>query len=152
MKMIFKMPIILTSASLSIINSNFDGDVMKTVNIIFNILTSVLLSMTTAWQFEAKENEFKSAKNKFIKMSCEIESKLLSGEKIEPSYVNSIIERYSSIEENLDYDIPSFILSSTREKYKGEKTLPMIINGVAKEEINRPLAIIPENRTLDIVI
>jgi len=138
MKMRFKMPIILTSSSLSIINSNFDGETMKIVNIIFNILTSVLLSMTSAWQFEARENEFRSSKQKFIKLSCEIEGKLLSSEKIDPSYVNNVIERYNSIEENLDYEIPSFIMSSTRERYKGEKTLPIIINGVAKEEIHRP--------------
>ena len=161
MKMLFKMPIILTSASLSIINSNpnFDEGIMKTVNIIFNILTSVILAVGTAWQFEAKEQEFSNAKKKFIKLSCEIEGKQLSNEKIDPAYVTSVIERYNNIEENLDYDIPAFILSSTREKYKGEKTLPIIINGVKKDEIHRPetisfnnspLACIPENRVLQL--
>ena len=159
MKMAFKMPIILTSSALSIINSNFDGETMKTPNIIFNILTGVILAVGTAWQFEAKEQEFSNAKKKFIKLSSEIEGKQLANEKIEPSYVFSVIERYNSIEENLDYDIPGFILQSTRERWKGQKTLPIIINGCAKEEIHRPvaismngspLAVIPENRPLDI--
>ena len=159
MKMLFKMPIILTSSAMSIVNSNFEGDQMKTVNIVFNILTGVILAVGTAWQFEAKEQEFSNAKKKFIKLSCEIEGKQLSNEKIDPAYVYSVIERYNNIEENLDYDIPSFILNSTREKYKGEKTLPLIINGVKKEESHRPdnisfnsspLAVIPEDRALDL--
>jgi hypothetical protein len=152
MKMLFKMPIILTSSALSIINSNFDGETMKTVNIIFNILTGVILAVGTAWQFEARENEFKSAKNKFIKLSSEIEAKQLSNETIEPVYVNSIIERYNNIEENLDYDIPAFILQSTREKWKGQKTLPIIINGCEKDEQYRKdnMSVIPEDRALDI--
>ncbi len=154
LKMLFKMPIILTSASMSIINSNFDAEQMKTVNIIFNILTGVILAVATSWQFEAKQQEFCNAKKKFIKLSCEIEGKLLSNENIDPIYVNSVIDRYNNIEENLDYDIPGFILKSTREKWKGEKTLPMIINGVEKEETNRPdnlsLNRIPEDRALDL--
>ena len=52
MKMLFKTPIIITSSALSIINSNFEGDQMKTVNIVFNILTGVILAVGTAWQFE----------------------------------------------------------------------------------------------------
>ena len=157
MKMLFKMPIILTSSAMSIVNSNFDGETLKSVNIVFNILTGVILAVGTAWQFEAKQQEFCNAKKKFIKLSCEIEGKQLSDEKIDPMYVNSIIERYNNIEENLDYDIPSFILKSTRAKWKGQKTLPIIINGVAKEEQHRedtlslkgsPLAIIPENRAI----
>jgi hypothetical protein len=153
MKMLFKMPIILTSASLSIINSNpnFDQDIMKTVNIIFNILTSVILAIGTAYQFEGRENEFRSAKTKFIKLSSQLEAKQLSGERIDPSYVNSIIERYNNIEESLDYDIPGYILQSTRETWKGQKTLPIIINGVEKDEQHRKeLAVIPEDRALDI--
>jgi hypothetical protein len=144
---------------MSIVNSNFEGDQMKSVNIVFNILTGVILAVGTAWQFEAKEQEFSNAKKKFMKLSSEIEGKQLSGEKIDPSYVFAVIERYDNIVENLDYDVPSFILSSTREKYKGEKTLPIIINGVKKDEIHRPdtisfnsspLACIPENRVLQL--
>lgn len=137
MKMAFKMPIILVSSAMSIINSNFDGESMKSVNIVFNILTGVILAVGTAWQFEAKEQEFSNAKKKFIKLSSEIEGKQLSNERIEPSYVFSVIERYNNIEENLDYDIPRWILKATRKKWATKKTLPIIINGIPKDE-NRP--------------
>jgi hypothetical protein len=159
MKMIFKLPVILSQAALSILNSNFDSDTMKNINIIFNILTGVVLSIGTVLQYESKQQEFCSAKRKFIKLSTEIEGKLLSNVELDPSYVNSLIERYNNIEESLDYDIPSFILKSTRAKWKGIKTLPLIINGVEKKEEYRndalslkgsPLAIIPENKQLDI--
>ena len=149
MKMLFKMPIILTSSAMSIINSNFDGDTMKTVNIVFNILTGVILSLSTLWAFEGKAQEFCNAKKKFIKLTCEIEGKQLSKEGIDPFYVNSVIERYNSIEENLDYDIPQFILSSTRERYKGEKCLPIIINGYKKEQPTQN-EVIKNDKQLDI--
>ena len=92
MKMLFKLPIILTSSAMSIINSNFDGDTMKSINIIFNIITSVILSLSTLWAFEGKAQEFCNAKRKFIKLSTELESKQLSNDKIDPMYINSIIE------------------------------------------------------------
>ena len=154
LKMLFKMPIILTSSAMSIVNSNFDSETLKSVNVVFNILTGVILAVGAAWAFEAKQQEFCNAKKKFIKLSCEIEGKQLSGEKIDPLYVNSLIERYNNIEENLDYDIPQFILKSTRAKWKGEKTLPIIINGCEKNECCRNEAIslnsIPENRAMDL--
>ena len=154
LKMLFKMPIILTSSAMSIVNSNFDSETLKSVNVVFNILTGVILAVGAAWAFEAKQQEFCNAKKKFIKLSCEIEGKQLSGEKIDPLYVNSLIERYNNIEENLDYDIPQFILKSTRAKWKGEKTLPVIINGCEKNESCRNEAIslnsIPENRAMDL--
>lgn len=135
MKMCFKMPIILVSSAMSIVNSNFDGDTMKTVNIVFNIVTSVILAVSSAWQLEAKQQEFCNAKKKFIKLSSEIEAKTLSKEVIEASFVQNIIDKYNNIEENLDYDIPAFILSSTRAKWATIKTLPMIINGVQKQTV-----------------
>ena len=49
LKMLFKMPTILTSSALSIVNSNYDGETMKSVNIVFNILTGVILAVGTAW-------------------------------------------------------------------------------------------------------
>lgn len=137
MKMLFKLPIILTSSALSIINSNFDSETMKNINIIFNILTGVILAVGTLLQYESKQQEFCSAKRKFLKLNAEIEGKLLSNEQLEPLYINAVIKEFNSIEENLDYDIPQFILKSTRAKWKGLKSLPVIINGCEKLEIHR---------------
>ncbi len=64
MKMVFKMPIILVSSAMSIVKSNFDGDMIKSINIVFNIIASVILAVGTAWQLEAKSQEFGNAKKK----------------------------------------------------------------------------------------
>jgi hypothetical protein len=133
MKIIFKLPIILTSTAMSIINSNFEGEQMKLVNIIFNISTSVILAVSIFLQFEAKEQEFANAKKKFIKLTTEIEQKLLSNHELEEAYVFSCIEKYNTIEENLDYQIPQYILKKTRKKWATKKALPIIINGIEKE-------------------
>ena len=152
MKMLFKLPIILTSSALSIVNSNFDSETMRNVNIVFNILTGFILAVGTLLQYESKQQEFCSAKRKFLKLNAEIEGRLLSNEHLEPLYINAVIKEFNSIEESLDYDIPQFILTTTRAKWKGLKTLPIIINGCEKLEIHRDksLAIIPDERQLEI--
>lgn len=132
LKMVFKLPLILTGAAMSIINSNFEGNDMKMVNIIFNIASSVILSISIFLAFEAKEQEFSNCKKKFIKLSSEIEQKLISSHQLEENYVFACIEKYNTIEENLDYTIPQYILNRTRKKWATIKTLPIIINGVEK--------------------
>lgn len=155
--LLFKLPIILTSSALSIINSNFDGETMKSINIIFNIITAVILAVSSYMSFDKKVQEFQQAKRKYIKLSSEIEAKLLSNDILEETFVFSIIDKYNNIDENLDYEIPSHILKSTRRKYAGIKSLPLIINGIPKEEAYRgsdialgtPLSVIPENKVID---
>ena len=150
--LLFKLPIILTSSALSIINSNFDGETMKSINIIFNIITAVILAISSYMSFDKKVQEFQQAKRKYIKLSSEIEAKLLSNHILEETFVFSIIDKYNNIEENLDYEIPSYILKATRLKYAGKKSLPLIINGIQKEEIYRgsDIALISENKVIDI--
>lgn len=135
MKMFFKLPLILTGAAMSIVNSNFEGDQMKMVNIVFNIASSVILSISVFMQYEAREQEFSNAKKKFIKLSSEIEQNLLSNSDLEESYVFACIEKYNTIEENIDFKIDDWILKKTRKKWAGKKSLPMIINGVEKKTI-----------------
>jgi hypothetical protein len=139
MKMIFKFPLIITGAIFSILNSNFDSEAMKNVNIVFNILSSVILSISVFMQYEAREQEFANTKKKFIKLSSDIEQKLLSNSELDDSYVFACIEKYNTIEENLDFKIEDWILQKTREKWATKKTLPIIINGVAKIREDEPV-------------
>jgi hypothetical protein len=60
-------------------------------------------------------------KKRFIKLSSEIEAKKLSNDVVEASFVQSIIHKYNSIEENIDYELPGFILTSTRAKWATKK-------------------------------
>lgn len=142
MKMIFKLPIILSGAAMSIVNSNFEGDTMKLVNIIFNIASSVILSISVFMQYEAREQEFANAKKKFIKLSSEIEQKLLSNNVLEESYVFACIEKYNTIEENIDFKIDDWILKSTRKKWAYKKALPIIINGIQKQPTTEEVTVL----------
>jgi hypothetical protein len=142
LKMIFKLPIILSGAAMSIVNSNFEGDTMKLVNIIFNIASSVILSVSVFMQYEAREQEFANAKKKFIKLSSEIEQKLLSNNVLEESYVFTCIEKYNTIEENIDFKIDDWILRSTRKKWAYKKALPIIINGIQKQPTTEEVTVL----------
>lgn len=139
LKTVFKIPVILTSSVMSVINGNIEnGESLKIVNITFNLLTAILLGLTATLKFEEKYQNFLSTEKKFLKLSSKIEQKLLNeNEIIITEFVNEIINEYDMIVDNLDYDIPVSICKSVRAQYATKKTLPMIINGVSKEESNR---------------
>lgn len=164
LKLCFKFPIIILSSAMSIINSNFtdDNNTLKIVNITFNVLTAMLLSIGGTLQIEQKEQEFKTNKVKFQKLVSIIEQKLLSEDHIDAVFVNSLIDQYNNIENNIDFEIPSFICKAVRSEYATKKTLPLCINGIRKNDDQRSksitmddidfspmMSVIPENQKIE---
>lgn len=143
LKLCFKFPIIVVSSAMSIINSNFtdDNNTLKIINICFNVLTAMLLSIGATLQIEQKEQEFKNNKNKFLKIVGVIEQKLITDDDIDAIFINTLVEQYNNIEGNIDFEIPSFICKSVRNEYGTHKTLPLIINGIKKMETERSKSI-----------
>lgn len=141
LKTLFKIPLILTSSVMSVVNANIGGtndEALKIVNITFNILTAIILGLTATLKFEEKYQNFISTEKKFLKLYAKIEEKLLhEDEVIQKEFVRDIINEYENIVENLDYDIPSHISKRVRDTYKGKKTLPVFINDCKKEESYR---------------
>lgn len=141
LKLLFKIPIILTSSAMSIINSSFgdeDNSTLKIINISFNIITALTLSLGATLQLEMKQQDFSTSRKKFLKLSSTIEQKLISDEEISTDFVTSIINQYDNIVDGIDFEIPQYILDRVRNQYAGKKTLPVIINGIKKEETERP--------------
>lgn len=145
LKTLFKIPLILTSSVMSIVNSNIGGEsdeVLKIVNITFNVLTAVILGLTATLKFEEKYQNHLSNEKKFLRLHSKIEEKLLhEDEVITHDFVKEIMTEYGNIVDGIDYDIPDFIAKRVREQYKTKKTLPVFINGVKKEDSNRSPAI-----------
>ena len=147
LRTLFKIPIILTSSVMSLINSNLgstDDNVLKIVNITFNILTALILSLGSTLKIEEKAQVFLSAEKKFLKLTSIIEQKIISDEDIGTDFVNNIMNMYDGIVETIDYDVPKFICNSVRKEYATKKTLPLIINGILKKEEMRS----PNNRSI----
>ena len=140
LKLLFKIPLILTSSAMSIINSSFSSEdsTLKVINISFNIITALTLSLGATLQLEMKQQDFNNAKKKFIKLSSVIEQKLISDEEITSDFVASIINQYDNIVDGIDYELPEYILQNVRKQYASFKTLPLIINGIPKKETERP--------------
>lgn len=138
LKTLFRIPIILTSSVMSVVNSNLgnvDDNSLKIVNITFNLLTALILSLSSALKFEEKYQNFLTAEKKFLKLSSVIEQKLINeDDKITSDFVSSVIVQYENIVDGIDYDIPSYIAKRVRDQYATKKTLPLIINGIDKKE------------------
>jgi hypothetical protein len=128
---------------MSIINSSFENEdnTLKIINISFNIITALTLSLGATLQLEMKQLEVEkssTSRKKFLKLSSTIEQKLISDEEISADFVTSIINQYDNIVDGIDFEIPEYILNRVRKQYAGTKTLPVIINGVKKLETERP--------------
>lgn len=138
LKTLFKIPIILTSSVMSVVNSNLgnvDDNALKIVNITFNLLTALILSLSSTLKIEEKYQNFLTAEKKFIKLSSIIEQKLINeDDTITSDFVGSIITQYDNIVDGIDYDIPQYICRSVRSEYSYKKTLPLIINGIEKKD------------------
>ena len=139
LKYAFQLPIIITSSVLSILNGSTGNshidDNMKMINTVFNILTALTLSVNNTFRFEAKANECRINALKFQKITHIIESKVLESG-INGEFINSITSAYDNIVESITEDIPPHICRRVHLLYRKKKHLPVIINGVNKEENN----------------
>ena len=136
LKLLFKIPIIITSAILGVLNSNNNDNFkhsMEYINPTFNIITTLVLSFGALLNLEQKEHDFKQSKIAFSKLHSIIETKMINDEEITSDFVSSIQNQYNMVEENINYEIPSFICRNVRNEYKEIKTLPTIINGIKKK-------------------
>jgi hypothetical protein len=125
---------------MSVINGSIvpDNEVLKYINISFNLLTAIILGLSSTLKLEEKHQCFVNAERKFLKLSSKIEQKLMNdADIITTDFVNEIMNEYDMIVENIDYDIPQFIAKKVRAEYATIKTLPLIINGIKKDIENR---------------
>lgn len=133
------MPIILLSSILSILNGNLEGineNVMTLINISVNALTAVMLVIMNQMKFESRSNHFKSVASSFRKLETEIEKHLISNDAddISQEFVMGVLTAYDTVIDNIQYDIPGSICNAVKNQYAGIKTLPLLINGVKKED------------------
>ena len=60
---------------------------------------------------------------------------MINDEELTSDFVSSIQNQYNMIEENINYEIPSFICKNVINEHKEIKSLATIINGIKKNRI-----------------
>jgi len=124
------VPLILISSAMAIINSSsFDGNEMKTPNIVINSLTAMLLAMISNFKIQEKEQIFRSLGMKFMKLTHRIEDDLTNNlELLEGDVIRTYINEYDSLIESLEHTLPRHIKNKVKNIYYGKKTLPAMLN------------------------
>lgn len=139
LKFFLDMPILITSCTMSIINSNVkDQEFLKIANIVCNILIGFFLATNNFLKIGEKKQNFKMLGRRFTDISNRIEEyKILN--KISKEFVNNTILQYDSVISNIEFEFPEFIKQKTREQFKLKRTLPPIINNIKKLMENRDI-------------
>ena len=137
-KMIFQMPLILTSSVMCILNSFDDGSGnMKIPNVVVNGISVLLVSYQSNLKVPEKVELFKSLSNQFLQLAHQIEGLEMS--EIDKNMVNNMVEKYDGLVTScLFEDIPNRYKMEVKKMMHG-KALPLQLNGasgiILKDEV-----------------
>lgn len=125
---ILLFPTILGSSILTCLNSsNIDNEKIKYTNIIINGTITIILAVTTQYKIHDRINTFKSHQIKYTKLNHLIESILNTKkeEEINIEEVNTIVNKYDMLGEELIFTYPNHISNKVIKRFKGTNiTLP----------------------------
>ena len=130
LKTITNVPLIISSTSLSILNSlNINNYDMKIPNIIINATFALTLSLINNFKISEKQSNFRTHNIKYIKLTHYIEDKITNElHNCTKDDIRKIINDYDTLTENLEFPYPGFIKQRVKTRYYGKKTLPNILN------------------------
>lgn len=131
-KNLFNLPLIFISSIMSVLNSSdFNPNEMKLPNIILNISTSLILSLSGSLKFVDKITNFQNIGRKFTKLTHNIEDSLINNiDDIDIQTIRRFINEYDNLYEQIDYPFSNRIKQKITKRFKGIKTLPNILNCV----------------------
>jgi hypothetical protein len=155
MKIFFKMPAIFISVLLSVLNSSKlnESEEIKVINTVMNAFIALLIGVENTLQIDNKKQVFTTTKNKFEKLHSTIEKKLLdTTDTITVEFVQSAITEFESIDDDLTYDIPKKIQNKVKNEFIGKRTLPLILGGEKRSELNNDMQNISDKKNIPITI
>ena len=128
-KNIINIPLILISSSMSIINSNFEPQELKIINIIVNCIVALLLSMMNNFKIDIKAQTFHNLSMKMNRLCHKIENELTDNiDDISPDAIVNYINEYDNLNETLEFGLIDYINNKVKLIYKDIKTLPNCLN------------------------
>ena len=130
LKYMFQVPIIISSSTMTIVNSNTNiknNYIVNIFNITINVLITVLIALQSTFMITEKAYQFKLNAAKFSKLEHFIENKIIS---LTPTteFIENITLQYGSHMDDIDYVIPEYIKRDMRIKFEGKRRLPFMIN------------------------
>ena len=129
MKNIISVPLIVSSAVMTILNSGtYKPEEMQTPNICVNAITTVIVSFMNSFKLAEKVNTFRTLGLKYIKLLHHIEDKLNTDTNINGEDVREIVKEYDSLAEQNEFIIPRHIRNKVKNVYAGKSVLPNILN------------------------
>jgi hypothetical protein len=124
-KNLINIPLIIMNSAMVIINSTIENqELLKILNIILNSSTGLILGLISNFKVYENIQSFHQLQSKFNKLSHQIESKLNDTENISIDYVNSILEDYDVIYDNIEFNFPNSIKKRIKKQYEGKLSLP----------------------------
>ena len=124
-KNLINIPLIIMNSAMVIINSTIENqELLKILNIILNSSTGLILGLISNFKVYENIQSFHQLQSKFNKLSHQIESKLNDPENISIDYVNSIVEDYDVIYDNIEFNFPNSIKKRIKKQYEGKLSLP----------------------------
>lgn len=125
---IFLFPTILGSSILTCLNSsNIDIERIKYTNIIINGTITIILAIITQYKIHDRISMFKAYQTKFIKLNHQIEGILNTKkeEEINIEEVNTFVNKYDLLVEELQFNYPEHIKNKCIKRFKNTNiTLP----------------------------
>lgn len=138
MNMVFKLPLILTSSVMCILNS-FDDDKggMKIPNVVVNGVSVLILSLQSNLKVPEKVELFKSLSDQFLLLSHQIDK--YEENEITKDIVNNLTDKYDALVQQVNFsEIPrKYKLEVITLWDKEQKSLPLSLNGVSGIRINK---------------
>jgi len=124
-KNLINIPLIIMNSAMVIINSTIENqELLKILNIILNSSTGLILGLISNFKVYENIQSFHQLQSKFNKLSHQIENKLNDPENISIDYVNSIVEDYDVIYDNIEFNFPNSIKKRIKKQYEGKLSLP----------------------------
>ena len=128
-KNIINIPLILTSSLMSIVNSNFEPQELKIINIIVNCIMAILLGFVNNFKIDIKAQTFHNLSMKMNRLCHKIENELTDNiDDIRPETITNYINEYDNLNETLDFGLIDYINNKVKLLYKDVKTLPNCLN------------------------
>jgi hypothetical protein len=130
------LPTILGSSLLTVMNSaDIDTSKMKIINITLNGLNTLILAISSNYKLIDRINNYKNNRTKLIKLQHSVESYLMKTGEGTGDILESFINEYDKIYDELVFGFPSHIKMKVIKKYQGKKALPNSLSFLASVDL-----------------
>ena len=129
MKNIINFPLIIISSVMGLINSNFEPEKIKYMNITWNCFTAFILALINNFKLDLKAQTFHNLSLKMNRLTHSIENDLNDNmEQLTQENIETYINDYDNINEILEFGLIQFIKNNVKNQYKIKRVLPNSLN------------------------